>query len=326
MMDDSGNPERENRPSDEGKGELPASELAGLQELHAAAGKLLEALATKPPENQNERRAAFAAYEAQRSFATRHGWFANLFYLLFLAATAGSPFYVASVEPAARVVAWDIFAIGSTMLLLYLTYGFYTVKTVWGWILAVIPWRPSFLKKWGKATKPAQGVAQGDGRNGFESSAAVILLGIGTWLAFQVWSDLEIIYKMSILGNEASMLSQYYWDYFKLIFWLSLLFILMDWTVAIFNESHSETYIAASSFAHVTIPMALGILLVGIYLWKEFDYAKAHGADPWAAMSVEFASGALAFQMIVSNVLFILIKKNAVVHSFYLTIHTTRRI
>jgi len=319
MMDDSGGPERENKLGDEGtEGEQPSCELAGLQELHAAAGKLLESLAAKPPENRSERRAAFAAYEAQRNLAVRHGWFANLFYLLFLAATAVSPFYVASYEPAARVVAWDKFAIGSTMLLLYSTYGIYTLKMLGGWIAAIVPWRPAFLKKFQKASKPQQG----EGGNALERGAAVVLLGFGTWLAILAWSDLEIIYKMSIWGSETSMLSQYYWQYFMLIFWLSILFVIMDWTVAMFNESHSATYIAASSFAHVTVPMAIGI---GVYLWKEYDYASAHGADPWASMSVEFASGALAFQMIVSNVLFILIKKNAVVRSFYLTIHTTRR-
>jgi len=321
MMDDSGGPEKENKLGGEGtEGEQPSCELAGLKELHDAAGKLLESSCCQAPENRSERRAAFAAYEAQRNLAVRQGWFANLFYLLFLAATAVSPFYVASYEPAARVVAWDKFAIGSTMLLLYSTYGIYTLKMLGGWIAAIVPWRPAFLKKFQRPSKRQQG----EGGNALERGAAVVLLGIGTWLAILAWSDLEVISKYRF-GNEASMLSQYYWHYFILIFWLSILFVIMDWTVAMFNESHSETYIAASSFAHVTIPMAIGIFLVGTYLWKEYDYALAHGADPWASMSVEFASGAFAFQMIVSNVLFILIKKNAVVRSFYLTIHTTRR-
>jgi hypothetical protein len=326
MMGESGSPQGESTPRDQAtQGEQPGCEIEGLQELHAAAGKLLAALASKPPENRDERRAAFAAYEAHRNLATPRSWPANLFYLLFLAATAASPFYVASLEPSARVVAWDIFAITSTMVLLYLTYGFYTVKTVLGWIGAMIPWRPKFMKKRRKDATCAREVSQGDGRNALESGAAVILLGIGTLLALNAWSDLELIYKLSVDGNEPSMLSQYYWHYFTLVFWLSILFIFMDWTVASFNDSHSETFIAASSFAYVTVPMAIGIFLVGTYLWKEYDYASAHGVDPWASMSVEFASGALAFQMIVSNVLFIMIKKNTAIRSLYWTIHSTKR-
>ncbi len=292
--------------------ERPVDGLAGLREFHAAAAKLLESFGAETPQNRGLREvqvATFAAFEAKRDLAAKPSWFATCFYSLFLIATAFSPIFVASFEPAERGVVWDAFSIGSTMLLLYSTYGYYTAKMVKGWIKVIF----SKVKE--------------DSDNGMETAAAFVLLGAGSLFAYWAYLDLWVLHKMITVAHESSIFAEYYWDYFTWIFALSGLFVLMDWTVATFNESHSDTYIAASSTMYVTVPMATGIGLVWAYLWAEYCYASwwLPGSDPWQSLSVEFASGALTFQMIISNVLFILIKKNMIFRFFYNSIHSTRR-
>src|ERR1043165_2464576 len=120
--------------------ELRVCEIAGLKELYEAADRLLGSLEAQAPENRRFREiqiATFAAYEAKRDLKARRNWVVTWFYILFLIVTAISPILVACVEPAARGVAWDAFGIGSTMVLLYSTYGLYTRKMVGGWIQAI---------------------------------------------------------------------------------------------------------------------------------------------------------------------------------------------
>jgi hypothetical protein len=132
----------------------------------------------------------------------------------------------------------------------------------------------------------------------------------------------ELQYLKQIAGDKSTYAATYL-IYFFCIWFLSVLFIVMDGSVAVFNTSHSESYIAASSAAFVTIPMFLGVSLVGFYLGAEYISAKLSSANaPIADLSVEFASGALTFQMMLSNVIFVIMKKNWVFRLFYTAVET----
>jgi len=304
--------------------------LSGFNELSMAANMLLEALRPLTPEKRKYRLiqiATFAAYEAKRELKVRHNPIMIWFYISFLVVTAYSSVYVATVNPAAKGIVWDAFGVGSTMVLLYLTYGLYTLRMFWKWLrgLGDVLSTPPNDPGPDDTLTPSQ-TEPGDAGDNTETFTAVFFLIVGTILSYNAITTLYRLYDIAIGPDDPVAYARVYAGYFLWIFFLSLLFILMDLSVAAFNQSHAETYVGASSAAHATIPMAIGIGLVGAYLLAEYVYASLWLADPrpWKALSVEFASGALTFQMIISNVLFILIKNNVVFRLFYNTIGSTR--
>jgi hypothetical protein len=297
-----------------------------LHELGIAVNALLAELNSWHPSKRKVTAlavATFASYEAKRNVNTDQGRFITGFYKVFLGLTLLSPIFVAAAAPGKRDVVWDAFGIGSTLLLLYITYGIYTFHQsmrAWNVVREMFGTLPF---DWAQTSDPEE-----EQKTGGDTEAwfALGLLSLGSVLSvFAIW-QLVHLYQMSAPGHDASLYAQTYLCYFGAVFTLSITFVFMDIAVAAFNESHSDTYIAASSAAHATIPMCFGIGLVGIYLGAELTAAWWSGAEhPWESLSVEFASGALTFQMIISNVLFILIKKNYVFRFFYNSIHSTRR-
>ena len=78
----------------------------------------------------------------------------------------------------------------------------------------------------------------------------------------------------------------------------------MDYWVAVMDDSHNETFVAASSFVHSTLPMAIGVVAIGLYMICDYISLIQQGKNSSEALvqlPVEFASGALSFQMIMST-------------------------
>lgn len=340
-----------------------SNQHAVSRELIDAADRLLAAVQNMNPRPRKDLQlavATFAAYEAKRDLKPNSNASIGRLYWLFLAVTAASPFLVALTPSELHSVVWDAVGLSSTMLLLYLTYGVYTVKAlgqasfeVGGLVSDPLNWRSSQREH-----LTASEALEGHDRR--EAIFALFLLMLGTVFfglaVYNLWNlgvaahelhahataHLEELSRVSNgvdgknLTNESQRVAQlisfkaiytstYCW-YFICIWLLSILFIIMDGSVAIFNASHSESYIAASSAAFVTVPMSAGISLVGLYLSAEYISGLWGGeAVPVAGLSVEFASGALTFQMMLSNIIFVVMKKNWVFRAFYNAVETSSR-
>jgi hypothetical protein len=325
-------------------------------ELIAAADKLLAARQEMNPRPRKDRSlaiATFAAYEAKRDLAPRDNFLIRWLYRLFLIATLASPLFVALTPTEQHSVVWDGVGLFSTMLLLYLTYGVYTFRMVRRASFAVGELMSDPAKWTASLGDSLSGTDGSEGGDRLEAMVAVILLIVGSYLFWCAVMDLlqlgeaahqmhahasahleELVrvpqhidansgavneMKQVVLLSEyrATYASIYCW-YFVNIWLLSGLFIMMDGSVAAFNASHSESYIAASSAAFVTFPMFVGISLVGVYLSAEYLLAWYDGSPaPVTTLSVEFASGALTFQMMLSNIIFVIMNKNWVFRLFY---------
>jgi hypothetical protein len=302
------------------------TQVAWTSRFDDAADALLDEILKTKPRPRKMRAlaiATFAAFEARRSVEHSQGTPIDRFYKIFLIATMLSPVLVVIAPREAQSVVWDCVGIGSTMLLLYFTYGIYTLRIAGRaakFILGMVP-DPA---KW----EAVRTRTTSDSKEGGELEAivAVLLLLVGSIIALYAAYNLWSLYDIAVTKHDRMDYAETYVKYFASVFLLSMLFIVMDLSVAAFNESHAETYVAASSAAHTTIPMCIGIGLVGVYLLAEYGRAVfLHVDQPLTQLSVDFASGALTFQMIISNVLFILIKKNLVFRFFYNSVETTTR-
>lgn len=276
--------------------------------------------------------ATFSAFEAQRQIRRRTGTTSNWFYVLFLAVTGLSPLIVAAFPSTVRVVVWDAFGIGSTLVLLLSTYGIYTLKMagkISGEFWHIFTYFPPDAKPDVKVigrhieldAKPDRGEPAA-ALNVFLLISAMICCAIALY-------ELNQLYLAKIGGLSSEYYNGYYVSFFLCVLALSFLFIWMDMAVAAYDESHSESFIGASSAAHATIPMFIGVAIVGLYLLGEYIHGMLRPStlspDPIQSLSVEVASGALTFQMIMSNVLFIFIKKNLIFRLLYNTLKTTKR-
>lgn len=329
--------------------------LEAARSLRTAVAKLRE----RPKRGNPINVTTFAAYEACREDVKRDGWIVNALYLLLIVVTLTSAVWVARTPVAVQPIWWDAVGLGSTMFLLYLTYGVYTARLSYRIIYLLLdmlsPWASRYLPE------PRPSGDDRDGNDALEPMMALALLIAGSVVAYYaVWNLIELgqiaqsvherssahlddlmriyngIAARSDVGEELKRVAQstherahYNWVY-AAYFWkigaLAFLFVLMDLSVARFNSSHADSYIAASSAVFVTIPMAIGISLIGAYLFVEYHFAQGAGvAEPYSRLSVEFASGAFTFQMILSNTIFVAMKKNWVFGLLYSSVTTTTR-
>ena len=105
-----------------------------LMTLEGDARSVISAFTTQEPRQRRAadddvRKALFASFEATRGPLINQSKINGL-YVLFLIVTAAFPFAVLAFDDRARTVAWDAFSIISTVILLLITYGVYTVKMV----------------------------------------------------------------------------------------------------------------------------------------------------------------------------------------------------
>lgn len=354
-------------------GQSPASAASGSgaapsdpridEKLISEAGALLSAVRTLTPGTRRRPLAiaTFAAYEATRQPKYGGSRLVLNLYRLFLTFTFLSPLAVILASKAIRPVFWDAVGLGSTMFLLYLTYGVYTWKLLGRAATAFKAMFSDTANTFESISSTLTGTGDSADGDTLEAMFAPVLLILGTlcaiWAAVNLVSLGEIaltahghasahldelsrliststnsgdavaeLKKVAQSVDDRAVYAASYCRYFTAIWFLSILFIIMDMSVATFNGSHSESYIAASSAAFVTFPMFFGISMVGAYLFFEFVSAWWAGArQPLAALSVEFASGALTFQMMLSNVIFVIMKKNWVFRLFYSAVATSQR-
>ncbi|MEA3051892.1 MAG: hypothetical protein QOG72_795 [Sphingomonadales bacterium] len=321
----------------------------------------IDAMSSRPRNDLPLAVATFAAHEATRNPEVYANPTIGKRYKAFLWVTGLSPLCVAALPKVLHSAAWDAVGLLSTMLLLYLTYGFYTWRMLKLGFSKAGRMGANPLKTrriWDDLTVTG---ARAEGHDQSEAIVALTLLVAGTlcfafatynWFhlvgaALQLHRDatthlqeltqdaysitvarspvLEAQRVAQLVADHARYASTYCW-YFGCVWMLALLFIGMDYSVAMFNASHSETYIAASSAWFVTIPMFMGVSLVAFYLLAEWSFAWMHGANsPIADLSVEFASGALTFQMMLSNIVFVVMKRNVVFRALYNSVETTWR-
>lgn len=92
----------------------------------------------------------------------------------------------------------------------------------------------------------------------------------------------------------------YYSIYLLAIFLVTLLFCAIDYVTAKHSFNHTETDEATSSLIYASLPVCISFLMLLVY-------ALAAGV-PTKASGRMFLAGAAAFQMIMSNVVFVFIK------------------
>jgi hypothetical protein len=203
-----------------------------------------------------------------------------------------APIIAKMVAPPIRSVVWDVWGLGSTTVLLSVTYGVYVAKM--GWDSLMSSWLPSLFEV---TTRRPAAIREPKGNGRLATGIHVIFFMSGVLLIARAGS---LLYKLWLYGgsqgiNQGSYNEAYGW-YIWYIFLLSILFVAMDFWVAIWDSSHSESFMASSSCVYSTFPMFLGICLIGLYVLAAKE------------VPIEFISGALTFQMIMSNTLFVLIK------------------
>jgi len=306
----------------------------GANELHRAAtdllGSLRDSVARQRYTDLALRRAAFAAFEADRDDLRPTGHRVDaIFYVLFLSATALSPLFVVLLfEKTDRDIAWDFFGIASTVFLLIYTYGFYTLEMLYRLFSGIVDLLKRVIWLGADPTVPDEEPEPETSGASFFAVCNIVLLFAGLLVAFLAYE--AVIQMFALSAAKTFDLAAYngtYIGFFKWVMALSLLFVIMDLHVARNERSHAETFVASSSAAYATIPMFIGIVIMAVYLSSEYVQAHyfSHLDHPAAmrALSVEFVSGALSFQMIMSNVLFVLMKLNWLLRVAYMTIDTS---
>jgi hypothetical protein len=256
------------------------------------------------------RRSAFAAFEATRNNITARMY--DLSYVSFVLLSVVAALIISFAVPRElRSLAWDAWGLGSTLLLLVLTYGIYVLLR--------------FCHEVQRAIRPGQvPVKDQDTTVGH-----VILFALGMVATWNAVSRLNYIFHEKMLQDAANAVTcnkSYAWFVFC-VGCLALLFVVMDFWVAVNDDSHNETFIAASSFIHSTLPMAIGILVIGLYMVCDYISLLHQGknsSEAFAQLPVEFVSGALSFQMIMSNTLFAFIKRNLFLRFAYFATGSTK--
>jgi len=280
---------------------------------------------------QGTRKTVFAAFEACRqdphkSISRRD----LIFYRAFLGCTLLSPLIVLCFFPfKAWSVGWDFVGIASTIILIGYTYGVYTIRMSANFIKEVSSVIISIMAPDVKQPfPPVPSEDETSDMSGAVAFANLLLLAIGTALSLVALTFTFDLNEM-IRNNAPDIAScnVVYLKFFLCIFFLSFIFIIMDVCVARYEKSHSESFIASSSIVHATVPMFIGICIMAFYLFSDFFYARyVLGLDAETVLRklpVDFVSGALSFQMIISNTLFIFIKMNMVFRAVYTTIDST---
>lgn len=256
--------------------------------------------------NLDARRSAFAAFEATRSNITARMY--DLLYASFvLLSVVAAPIIGFAVPRELRSLAWDFWGLVSTSLLLALTYGIYVLLRLWHEAKTSFPPRP---------------VPRDHENTTFWHMVFTIC---GGWLIWHAGN--KLIYIFHALAADAVTRNKSYADYVGFVSALAVLFVIMDVWVAVTDDSHNETFIAASSFVHSTLPMAIGVLVIGIYVACDYFSLRHQGknsSEAFAQLPVEFASGALSFQMIMSNTLFAFIKRNLFLRFVYYATGSTK--
>jgi hypothetical protein len=282
--------------------ELTDTEREYLETLSRDAAELLAAYSqdVNLRRNRSARRCAFAAYEAIRDDSTArvHDLLYTLFILLSVVAALVIGF---TVPRELKSLVWDTWGLASTLLLLILTYGTYVFLTFWHEVQSAI--------KPGRVPEKDQNTTAGH----------VLLCLAGALFTWNAGQHLFYILLAKRLQDVVACNKSYAW----FIFWvccLALLFVAMDYWVAVKDDSHNETFIAASSFVHSTIPMAIGVVAIGLYMFCDYRsliHQGKNSSEALVQLPVEFASGAMSFQMIMSNTLFAFIKRNAFLRFAY---------
>ena len=261
--------------------------------------------------DQLAKRAAFAAFEATRvhssSIPNDLGYAAFILLSILAALVIGF-----SVPRELRSLVWDTWGLASTLLLLILTYGLYVLIRCSHELQSAV--RP------GRVPEKEQNTTAGH----------VVLCFAG---GLFTWNAADRLHRIFVARRQEHLdLVICNQSYAWFIFWVSclaLLFVAMDYWVAVKDDSHTETFIAASSFVHSTLPMAIGVLAIAIYLGCDYVSLVHQGKssrDAVALLPVEFGSGALSFQMIMSNTLFAFIKRNVFLRFAYFATGSTKKL
>ena len=300
----------------ERKKQNPSAKLSDIQteyldEFSRGAATLINAYADSVNlhANPSARRSAFAAQEAVRSESQKRVHDVAYFAFVLLSVLAALIIGFA-VPQEFKSLVWDTWGLVSTLLLLAFTYGIYVFLI--------------FCQEVKRAMRPGQVPIESQKATAGHT-VFTILGGIFAWNAGGTLHSILIVKQLQVV--DAISCNRFYMWF---IFWvccLAILFVVMDYWVAVMDDSHNETFIAASSFVHSTIPMAIGVMGIGLYMlcdYFSFIHQGKNGAQALVQLPVEFASGALSFQMIMSNTLFAFIKRNVFLRFAYFATGSTK--
>jgi hypothetical protein len=307
-----------------------------VSRLDKAAGAVLASFARTPKHSRHgisfeARRAVFAAFEARRKTLWKGAGVSDVvFYCFYFVMTIASPLLVIEFATSdQRPIAWDFVGMLSTVVLLLWTYGRYTLKMVVGLFAEVVRvlFRLCMIGTDIRKPWPRMELDESPAAARF-AFVNLFWLVLGITVAYFAVADIAHLWNLGrTTVAEVAAFNNIYVGFFTQVFLMSIIFFIMDTYVAGYDKSHAESFMAATSAVCTTLPMLVGLLIMGLYLFAEFfeaRYIEQLGSEAsWGKLSVDFVSGALSFQMIVSNVVFILIKLNRLVWAFYITVDTS---
>ena len=202
-------------------------------------------------------------------------------------ATFLAPFLIFKwVDPKQHSLYWDRFGIISTLSLLFITFGIDSIK--------------AFVQEFSDSPEE-DSISTGKTATGlFVVCCVVCYFALG---------NLGQIHMAELANpNNYPLIENLHFWHVGYVFSISILFIAMDFCVAHAARGQRASFAASSSMTHSTMPMIFGNLL--ILIWFYLGY---YSEDPEANHQMtQFVTGALTFQMITSNILFILINENVV--------------
>jgi hypothetical protein len=273
--------------------------------------RIMRALATNPPNRRF--RAKFAVLEANRTIEPSNKRLEIWFYRLFLIGNFLFPALIVLWSPRAWSFCWDLFGLISTTILVIVTYGSYAFEAFHLLLFGGPDEEDLILEITQRQYSQHNALIIGNTAFcflGFVLTAFAVACLVFYW-KFGVWGDNESAYRW-FFGYQSSILL------------IAILFVAIDRTAAKYELSHRETCRAVSSMVFASWPVLLGILILWIHSASIVAWGAING-NGWhfIAIPVQFISGALSFQMIVSNILFIQIKRDQAAYQMYKYVSST---
>ena len=230
-----------------------------------------------------------AAYDASRQIekiGSHQGGVARYGSLFVFACTMVAPFVIfCNADPKNNSYYWDLFGIYSTFVLVFVTF-------FWEVCYAV-------LIEIGLVNEGAEKSL--NIRIGAPRGFLMLFLAIFCYFALSNIFNAHLI-EVSEMQDLRKLHYFHGWHVVS-VFCISIVFILMDASVANTSQDHRSSFAAVSSLTHSSAPMFVGVLIIGIWYMLGHFY-RIDGGDPKIH---EFVTGALTFQIVTSNILFIAI-------------------
>ena len=184
---------------------------------------------------------------------------------------------------------WDLFGIFSTFLLVFMVF---------------------FWEIFSAASKEIFGLDNESESldRGLGATRLILMISLAIFCSFAVYNIRSAhLIEISVMQDFQDLHYYHGWHVVS-VFCISIVFILMDASVANTSQGHRASFAAVSSLTHSSAPMCIGVFIIGVWYMLGHFFGNV-GEDQ---KFHQFVTGALTFQIITSNILFITINENMV--------------